>query len=241
MAVGITLSYHYRSSRIQNHQTVWYSDTDYEIDDDIAELSEHGLEPKLGFLVKITDKISAGIVLDHAFIVSSKYTDQMTNKTRTSNELAFDTQSTRAKRNTQTHIGLGIALYPTEPLLLTMDIDIYIPPDADAFFPDGYNNVINVAIGGEYKINKRSTVRLGLFTNKSNMPEPSKSTSYDSHVDMYGVSTGYTLTYMPTSFTLGLVYSRGSGHSQVYSNSTSALNTYSQAFTGIFSASYNFE
>jgi long-chain fatty acid transport protein len=240
-SIGVTLSYHYRSSRTQDQQTIWYSSTDYEIDNNIAELTENGLEPKIGFLAKITDKISVGIVLDHTFIVSSKYTDQMTNKARTSSDLTFDTIEDRSIRNTPTHIGLGFAFRPTEPLLLAMDFDIYIPPNSDAFFPDGYKNVVNVAIGGEYKINKRNAVRLGLFTNKSNMPEPSASTSLVSHVDLYGLTTGYTLSYMPTSFTLGFIYSHGSGRSQVYSSSSVALNTYSEAITGIFSAAYNFE
>ncbi len=244
MAVGITLNYRYRISRSQNHQSIWFSDTDYEIDDDIAELNEKGIEPKLGFIANLTDKISVGIVLDHMFMFSSKYTDQMTNTSTsgsTVNELLFDNVETSAKRNTPTHIGLGIAFYPTEPLLLAMDFDIYIPPDADVFFPDGYKTVVNMSLGAEYWINKKNTVRLGLFTNKSNMPEPSNSTTLITHVDMYGISGGYTLTYLPTSFTIGFAYSRGSGHSQVYSNSPVALSTYSQTFTCMFSSSYSLE
>ncbi len=240
IAVGVTLSYHYRKNRTLNYQTVWYTDSDYEMDNDVIELSEHGLEPKLGVLMKITNKLSAGFVLSHTYLISSKYTDQATTKTRTSNDTTFAQHELKNKRGTTTHIGLGAAYRPIEPLLLTMDLDIFTAPEADIFFPSGYKNVFNVAIGGEYKINQRNTVRLGLFTNGSNMPEPTNNTLLVSQVNMYGIATGYSLTYMSTAFTFGFVYSAGSGYSQVYAGTQEVVKTFSKTLTGIISTSYNF-
>jgi len=240
IAVGLTLNYHYRKNRTLNYQTIWYTDTDYEVDNNVIELSEYGLQPKLGFLMKITEKLNAGFVLDHTFITSSKYTDQLTSKAHSSNDMILTTQELTNKRNTSTHIGLGTAYKPTEALLFTMDFDIFTAPDADVFYPSGYKNVLNVAIGGEYKINKKNTFRLGLFTNGSNMPKPTSSTVLVSHVDMYGISTGYSLTYMSTTFTFGIVYSAGSGYSQVYSGTNEVVKTFSHTLTGVISTSYNF-
>lgn len=240
IALGLTLSYHYRKNRTLNYQTIWYTDTDYEVSNDVIELSENGLQPKLGFLIKLTDKLSAGFVLDHTYLISSNYTDQSTNKTRTSNETTLNNLRLTNKRGTTTHIGLGTAYRPIEPLLLTMDLDFFTAPSADIFFPSGYRNVFNVAIGGEYKINRKNAIRLGLFTNGSNMPEPTVNTLLVSRVDMYGLSTGYSLTYMSTTFTFGVVYSAGSGYSQVYSGTEEVVKTFSHTLTGIISTSYNF-
>jgi long-subunit fatty acid transport protein len=240
MAVGLTLSYHYRKNRTLNYETIWYTDTDYEVANNVIELSENGLEPKLGFLMNITDKLSAGFVLNHTYLISSKYTDQATSKARSSNDMILTKQELKNKRNTTTHIGLGTAYRPIEPLLLTLDFDVFTAPEADIFSPSGYKNVFNFSLGGEYKINQRNTVRLGLFTNKSNMPEPTKDTFLVSHVDMYGISTGYSLTYAATTFTFGLVYSAGSGYSQVYAGTSEVVKTFTHTLTGIISTSYNF-
>jgi len=240
MAIGLTLSFYFRKNHTLNYQTVWYTDTDYEFENNVIELTEYGLEPKLGFLIKLTDKLNTGLVLSHTYITNSRYTNQATNKARTSSSAVLNNTELRNKRGTAIHIGLGTAYQLTEPLLLTMDFDIFTAPHADIFYPSGYRNVFNVAIGSEYKINKRNAVRLGLFTNFSNMPNPTNNTLLVSQVNMYGVSTGYSLTYLSTTFTLGVVYSAGSGYSQVYSGVQEVVKTFNKTLTGLLSTSYNF-
>ena len=240
LAFGLTMNVHYRQNRTQNYQTVWYTSTDYESSTDIGALSEYGIAPKLGFIAKLTDKIHAGIILTHTFIAYSKYTNQSTEKPRASNNTSFNDIKVGNHRNMPTQLGLGLAFYPTEPWSLTLDCNIYFAPSADIFYPNGYTNVYNLSAGAEYRINERNAARMGLFTNKSNMPTPSKATKFVTHIDMYGVSTGYAFTYKSTAFNFGIIYSYGSGESQVYSDTYEAVNMRNHNLTGMFSTSYSF-
>ncbi|MFH1222754.1 MAG: hypothetical protein V1647_00250 [Pseudomonadota bacterium] len=240
LSIGMTLGYNYRKGRIQDDQTIWYSNNTYDNTYYSLQLSEHGIQPKLGVLWIINDKISLGFVLDRVFLFSSNYSNQIKTKARTSNDMVYSTASSKSKRNTGTHIGLGTAYRITTPLLVSFDLNMYTPPVRDVFFPSGYTFVMNWALGLEYAFRSKDTARLGFYSNKTNMPQPTSSTTLVSHVDMYGVTAGYSLNYENTSFVLGLIYSAGKGSSQIYSEISTVVNTSTYYLTGLFSANYKF-
>ena len=240
MAVGITLGYNYRSSRAQQDQTIWYPNATYENSYSSATWSEQGIQPKVGFLWNVNPKLSLGAVIDHVFIFLSNYSADVKTKARASNDMVMTQTSSKSKRNTTTHLGLGSAYQVAKPLLIALDINIYFPPSKDIFFPNGYNFVMNWALGTEYAINEKNTVRMGFYTNKTNMPMPTAQTTLVSHIDMYGVSAGYSLNYESTSFTIGLIYSAGIGDSQIYSDINEVVQAKNYSMTGVLSTNYKF-
>ncbi|MEI6092799.1 MAG: aromatic hydrocarbon degradation protein [bacterium] len=239
-SIGTTLSYFYRKSRMQSYQEIWLSGGETENSTVTTDWGENGIAPKIGFKWSPTENFSAGLTLFHTFIFSSNFSSQNTSKVRTSNDPVFDEFSTKSKRGTGTQISLGVAYKVTDKWLIASDIDFNIAPPTDAFFPYGYQGVVNYSFGTEYTISKRHAVRAGFFTNQSNMNEPDNESSLITHINMYGVAAGYTYGMDSTSITLGLIYSAGSGKAQVYEDIPNTISVTRYTLTGVLATSYSF-
>ena len=237
---GATLSYFYRKSRMQDIQTIWLSGGQTEASTLITDWGENGLSPKIGIRWSPLKPISIGFTVSHTFIVSSNFMSQLTNKDRTQTDPVFSQMSTPAKRNTTTQISFGIGYQATEKWLLAYDMDFFTRMNPDAFYPFGYKGVINLSLGTEYAISKRHIVRLGFFSNQSNMNEPNDESSLITHIDMYGVATGYSFNMESTSITAGIIYSGGSGKAQLYEDIPTTVNVKRYTLTGVLATSYRF-
>ena len=103
-------------------------------------------------------------------------------------------------------------------------------------------DVINFSGGTEYYINPTNAVRLGLFTNYTNLPQPdSSTTSPYEYIDIYGASFGYTSYSSSSSLTFGTIYSSGSGKAWLYDDEarTESRKMTRDSLTFLFSASSN--
>jgi len=239
-SLGATLSYFYRKSRMQDIQTIWLSGGQTEASTVITDWGEKGLNPKVGIRWIPFKPLSLGLTVSHTFIVSSNFTSQLTNKTRDQAVPSFDQMTTSTKRNTGTQISLGIAYQFTEKWLLSYGMDFFTRIDADSFYPFGYQGVVNLSLGTEYIINKKNVVRAGFFSNQSNMNEPSNQSSLITHINMYGLATGYSYNMESTSITVGIIYSGGSGKAQVYEDIPTTVNVKRYTLTGVLATSYKF-
>jgi len=238
LAIGTTLDYYYRKNRIANSQTVLYGDGLNRGDFYNTSWFEAGLYPKLGVRWAPHKKFAVGMTLSQVFIATSKWETMGNTKEEGSADFIFMRDDTKSKRNTPLEFGLGLAMFPTEKVTFTFDTNFYSNSGRDVFSLYGYESVINFSFAGEYKINKKNVVRLGYFTNNSSVPDPSINTRNLEHLDMWGISTGYSIHNDVTSFTIGLVYSQGSGLSQIYDGSPATTNVKRYSATGLFSTNY---
>ena len=58
------------------------------------------------------------------------------------------------------------------------------------------------------------------------------------HIDMWGISTGYSIHSESTSFTIGVVFSKGTGLAQIYDNMPTAVKVKRFSATGLLSTNY---
>ena len=240
LAIGTTLSYFYRKSRMQDIQNIWLAGGQTEASTIVTEWGENGIAPKIGVKWVPIKDLSFGLTVFHIFIVSSNFTGQLTDKTRDQNTSTFNQINIKQKRNTSTQISLGAAYQASDTWLFAADVDFNTQPPADVFYPAGYQGVVNYSLGIEHKFNKRHVGRLGFFTNQSNMQEPSNESSLITELNLYGMAMGYSFNMEKTSITAGIVYSGGSGKAQIYEDMPTAVDVTRYTFTGILATSFKF-
>lgn len=239
LALGMTLNYYQRNNRNENNQTILYGNNESVGSFYNTGWLEKGIYPKLGVRWAPHRKFSFGVTLSKVFIAISRW-DFMSNiKERGSADFIYSKVSSKAERNTPFELGVGLALYPTESITFTFDTNLYTDPGRDAFSSYGYEPVLNFAFAAEYEINKKNVVRIGYFTNNTNAPDPTiEETRAVEHIDMWGVSTGYSIHNESTSFTLGIVFSKGSGVAQIYDGVSTAIPVTRYSATGLLSTNY---
>jgi long-subunit fatty acid transport protein len=225
---------------MQNYQNIWIAGGQTESSTAVMDWSERGFAPKLGVKWTPIEELSFGLTAYHAFILSSKFMSQLTTKGRTDTTSTFTELNSSTKRHTGTQISFGTAYKATKNWLFAADVDFNIEPDVDAFSPNGYQGVINYSLGIEYSFNPKHAVRAGVFTNQSNSNEPGIDPEMTTHINMYGVSTGYSFNFGTTSITVGLVYSFGSGKAQIYEDYASTIDLTRYSLTGVLATSFNF-
>jgi long-subunit fatty acid transport protein len=240
ISIGTTLSFFYRKNRMQIHQNIWYPDLTYTSSSAITEWGEKGLAPKLGLRWSILENLKFGFLIAHTFLISSNFNAQIRTKEKNSNTSSFSELTTKDKRKTTTQLSLGLAYEFNDNFILSSNVDFYTAASGDSFYPHGYKATTNFALAGEYKITNRHIVRAGFFTNLSNMPKPTNQTRQVTHINLYGFSTGYSMHLESTSITLGIVYSTGSGESQVYENSTNIIPLSRYSLSGVLATSFKF-
>jgi long-subunit fatty acid transport protein len=237
-SMGLTLYYSYRKYRMQESQVVEFTNGTALWTFNNASQTENGLLPKLGLMWSPVKPLSIGLTISRTFLFSSRIENQTNEKSLPNASTGLDPgvkvtipEASTYKQKMPTQISLGVAYFPSPFLLLSTDIDCYTKADFRRM-------LINYSIGAEYYINESNAVRLGYFTNLSNQNDitPAEA-SMSEKVNMYGFSTGYSLFGKSSSLTLGLIYSRGSGLSQPYGDTTIVkLTRYN--LTTLIAASY---
>ena len=239
LSFGLTLYYQYRSFIRQNHYYLEKTnDKGYEVYYQSKKLREDGLMPKIGMQWSPWSLLTFGMAVDQSFLLNSTFQGdvslhQTDNETGTTSLLTLMNRSTSTEKHKfPLHMAWGISYFPTPSLLYTVDLDYY---QATA---EGRADIMNYSGGSEYYLNPTNAIRLGLFTNYTNLPLPNSSTiaPYE-YLDIYGASFGYTSYSSSSSLTVGAIYTSGSGKAWLYSGSTETRQLTRESLTLVFSAS----
>ncbi len=219
LSVGMTLYYFYRDYRLQSNQLVYDEGPTFNewITIDHQQFNA-GISPKIGIIWSPLEKLSIGATLKKDTVLSSTYINQR-NELTTAEVPTADPINSYSSHHDNTikfpyQFSVGVAYFPSPYFLVSADID-YLPKVNSSKV-----DVINFSTGLEYYLNEKNALRAGLFSNFSNIPKPTASTSGLSKIDMYGISLGYSLYGAGSSLTTSLIYSTGSGKSQIYGDAT---------------------
>jgi long-subunit fatty acid transport protein len=238
LAVGATLNYFHRKYRMGNNQTLMYEDNTFVGSFYNSSWGEKGIYPKIGVRWAPHEKVNFGLTISKIFIIESRWDSMSQIKERNSSDLVYSKNDSKVQRSTPFELGIGMALLPFSDTIFTFDVNLYTDPGINEFAPYGYDSVLNFSFAVEYAINKKNVVRLGYFTNNTAAPMPNDNTKGLEHIDMWGISTGYSIHNESTSFTVGMVYSKGAGTAQIYDNSSRIVNLNRYSLTGLLSTNY---
>ena len=146
-----------------------------------------------------------------------------------------------AKRLVPFHLGFGLAFYPSQSLIYSIDIDYYLSVESSVpfSFPINYysfilpfaqvqtiddekiisqlssqpftlNEIYNYSLGLETYINSENSLAFGFYSNNTSSPDAGESNAfYYDHIDMIGLSGAYSSHTPNSTFTTGLVLTRG--------------------------------
>ncbi len=235
VSFGASLFYHYRIYRRAQSQLIRYQGGTDEASYLNNIKKEKGFKPKVGFMFSPKDKWSVGMSLGKTLILTSLNDIQRNEKVDGASTFSFVQTKKTNKRKTPIELETGVAYFQSAYLLLSANLDYY------AFTDDKEReNVVNLSIGSEYFLSEKHALRAGLFSNRSNSKEPSSSTTNLEHVDMYGLSLGYTLYSQSTAITFGTVYTMGKGQAQIYDNSAARIDVAKSSLDFVISADYGF-
>lgn len=228
---GASFFYHYRLYRRAQSQLIRYTDTTDEASYSNTTKKEKGFKPEIGFM-KSKGKFSFGATLAKTLILTSLTDSQLNQKAKGASTYGFSQQITVPIRKTPFEIQSGLAYFASPYLLFSSNLDYYLYTD------NSHVNVMNLSFGGEYYLSEKHAIRSGLFSNRTNTKETSKSTRTLEHIDMYGLSAGYTLYSGNTAITFGGIYSTGTGKAQIYDDSSATVNVKRNNFDFVVSADY---
>lgn len=131
-------------------------------------------------------------------------------------------------------VSLGTAYFVSKEGLLTAQVDYHSPQASYSEYPVAAT--INWSLGGEYFLADWMALRAGLFTNNANSrPLIDGGINQESHVNQIGATLAGSVYRSGTSITLGLVYSKGVGKGQAFSNST-LIQRVVQTLVGVYFA-----
>lgn len=245
-SLGVSLFMHQRAKHEIFNQFLIIDSNSYQLINSNNEDDELGIRPVLGLMWSPLDKVSVGLSVSKTALFYANqsrrliYDTTFDDPATAVNEIAtFRIQADAdAVREYPWSGTLGVAYFPTEALLLSGDFSYFtaVPKKtfdlpATTYLTTGQTTAnINVdsfeerlatwnaALGLEYFIISDIALRAGVFTNRSNSPEPVEGeTSGLEHIDLYGGSTSVSYFSRNSSLTLGSSYSYGTGKAQVVS------------------------
>jgi hypothetical protein len=124
------------------------------------------------------------------------------------------------------HLRLGAAYRYNSSSVIALDLSMWAPvsyqlvsgsPVSGAQLQNFVNDVrrnftVNVDVGAQWKISNWYPLRTGFFTNFASSPQVDSGPQPQlSHVNLYGVTFGFTLPSKHTETTLGILFSYGEG------------------------------
>jgi long-chain fatty acid transport protein len=116
-------------------------------------------------------------------------------------------------------VSLGSAFFYSKELLFIAQLDYHSPQSTYSEYP--LDVTLNWSVGSEYFLDDWVAVRLGLFSNNANSrPVVDGAMNQEAKVDQIGGTFATSFYRSGTSVTLGIVYSKGIGRGQAFSNST---------------------
>jgi len=239
IAAGMTLYLYHRSNQsILNQFIALQDNTSFLWENSYIEKVERGYKPILGFMITPMDRLSIGLSLAKTFVYSSSVDVQLSKVDQTG-ILSLPTMigdSTTPKYPVE--VRLGAAYFPTSSLLLSADLSYYTKVEN----PNGDRvNVVNLALGSEYFLDKNWAVRGGLFTNMANTPEldPTRF-NQEEKVDLYGMSLSISNFTRNTSVSFGGAVTTGSGKAQIQQDVSNIQNVDVLGWLIFLSSSYSY-
>ncbi len=236
LAIGIGLFYSYRIYRHEQEQFLVLIDGNAESLYSSVKLEEYSYVTKLGFQLSPFDPFFIGLNITYTTLDSRKVTsDNAAIIENTDGELVYALTNTiyTEDKKYPIQVSLGVAMFPTPSILLSMDIDHFAA--GESYLKD----ITNYALGGEWFINAANAIRLGYFTNYDARQECTSTSCSVAKIDMTGFTLGYSSYTRTSSFTLGAVSSTGAGKADIYGDGT-IVDMNRQSFTLVFAANYNY-
>jgi hypothetical protein len=232
LSFGMSLFYSYRIYRHQQHQFIVYQDGSADTSYSSVKLQEYSYIPKIGFQWSPFEPFFFGLTISKAYLLSRSLERDYSNIEEGDYTLFDATYAQEIEYPTV--ISLGMAWYPSVSLLFSADIDHYAAAEEDL------ENVTNISMGGEWFLNANHALRAGLFTNNDNRGECSSSSCNVAHLDMAGMSFGYSSHTRSSSFTLATIYATGAGKADVYGNRSVIVDMKRESLTFLFAAGYSY-
>lgn len=256
LSAGLTL-YYYQDKQLQIlTQIIKANNGGFETDYTNYHLTEQGIRPILGFMWSPANDVSIGLAVSKIMILDSNayqqfFTDRQnitfandttcdgTPVTNQSSRACFPAQiNSSFKREHPTQVGLGVAWFPSQSLLISGDINYF---SAIKSQEQNVAAVTNFAVGTEYYLTKNWAVRGGAYTNLANTPQvKSGYILQDEHIDIYGATASISHFTRNTSVTLGGGVNYGSGKAQIISGSDTIQTALSQGWMLFLSSSYSY-
>ena len=220
IAVGMSLYYFFRDKKVQSNQ--YLSDSS----DEISQwqtvdqfVSVHGVLPIIGVMWTPADEWSVGATFRMQSSFSSTIDQNVINYAGDgSDQATMSSSSSDYTVDYPMQFSVGVAYFPSPFLLISSDVDVYY------FLDSTLDHVVNVSVGAEYFLTQRQAIRAGFFTNNSNVPAPTSSSTNRRSIDLMGLSCGYSMYSASNSLTVGLVFAAGNGEAQVYSNDSTIID-----------------
>ncbi|MFZ4713648.1 MAG: OmpP1/FadL family transporter [Bacteriovoracaceae bacterium] len=235
ISVGASSFFHYRLYRRAYSQYVRFSDGTDESTFTNTTKKEKGIKPKLGVMYTPMEKLSLGLTFAKTNILTSLQDNQQNQKLKGASTLQFGQNSNTQKRKTPFEIETGAAYFYSPYLLFSTNLDLYLYDNSSK------KNVINLSAGSEYYLAEKHAVRGGLYTNRTNSHKPTNTSSAPlEHINLYGITAGYTYYAQNSAITFGTVYSHGKGKAQIYSGSSATRDFVQNNVDFILSADYGF-
>ena len=242
LSIGFTLYYFFREFRLQQEEWSEYSSS-YTANANGIRLRyfsqrvvEKGWTPKIGLQWSPSENLVVGLMGTQTSLFESIYSDDETLLIffpAASEVGAHSNTDSSEKRKLPTQFTGAVAYYPSPFLLLSADIDYYMQS------VDDLQNVLNISLGGELFLDNKNAVRFGIFTNGDSRKAVTDETVANEHIDMQGISFGYSTYSRSSSVTIGMVYQAGSGQSQI--TGTSTIKDMSRnSLTMVFAAAYSY-
>ncbi len=232
LSLGFSLFYATRIYRHQQNEFIAYKDGSNDSDYESVKIDEHFFLPIFGLQYSPFDPVFIGLTISKGIL-------QAKNIYRDSNSLdsnSFNLTNTIETEEKQypTHVALGAAAYPTPSLLIAFDMDVYLAGDEDL------ENILNLSLGAEYFWNADHAFRLGYFTNNDSRSDCSSSGCNQAKIDSTGFTLGYSSYTRTSGFTIGAIFSKGTGNADVYGDQSVIVDVERQSTTLIFAANYNY-
>ena len=232
---GVTFSYYRRRVKQNFHYLIEYANNQ---GDEMSYINytqdEDGLRPKLGIMWAPSAKWSFGAAIAQTVIFSTDYKSQADVYSKSSGDHVISQSSSKENAEMPMIFNLGAAYFASPFLLFSFDFDYYTQAEDKQV-------TWNISGGMEYYWNQKNVLRSGFYTNNSNAKEVEGTTNYNvQHMDLYGVTVGYTNYSKDSSVTLGLVYSMGSGKVRPYSGSLIEKDISRRSISIVTSADYGF-
>lgn len=231
-SIGVSFLLSNRLYRHQKHEFVIYQDDTVETTHESVKIEETAIIPKLGVQFSLFQPFFFGLTVSQpSLMVRSRYMDSSIIEQDGSYDLFKGVYN--EAQNYPTQVTFGASWFPSPSWLFVTDIDYYSAVD-------DLQAVTNIAVGGEWFLSPSNVVRFGYFTNKDNREPCTPSSCNEAKLDMSGATLGYSSYTRASSFTLGAIYSTGSGKAAIYTGSSQTVDVARQSVTFIFAAGYTY-
>lgn len=252
LSLGATLYLHVRNQETMSNQTYTFDDPAVapEWFYQQTQTDEVGMEPVLGLMWSPVDRLALGLTLRRPLILTSDsyaitvcHTASAASATALCPEgnIRWTSDDSGTKREYPWQLGLGLAWFASQELLLAADLNYYTEVD-DPLEDRTLEATWNLAVGLEYYLTPGWALRAGLFSNRANTPGDagdfeSLVTQYE-HVDYTGGSVSVTRFTRTSSLTAGVSHAIGSGEASVIAGTVSDVDA--TATTFFLSTTYSY-